>query len=182
MLLCFDLLKVQISARELTRLLFWVPEKQLQCKCHHLLPFSEASKAEHLAELQGINATVFAYGATGSGKTFTMQQLLSLAAGDIFTSISDMPQREYTVQASTLEIYNERVRDLCREGTESQDLDLLDVRNKQTVLIKDLSVHNICSQAQLERLVALASARRTVPLNFNACKWQHLPDRTADPL
>ena len=58
--------------------------------------------------LQGINATIICYGATGSGKTYTMQQLISLAVADVYDTVANMPLHEYTIQASALEIYNER--------------------------------------------------------------------------
>lgn len=112
--------------------------------------------------MQGINATVFCYGATGSGKTFTMAQLMSLAVSDIFDTEAHMRLHEYTVRVSAMEIYNEKVRDLAKEGTEGQDLDVLEVRNRSAPLIKDLSLHSISSQQQLAQFVKAANARRTV--------------------
>ena len=100
-----------------------------------------------------------------------MRQLISIASADVFNTISNLPLRDYTLRASALEIYNERVRDLAKDGTEHQDLDLLDVRAKQTTLVRDLTVETITSQMQLERLVAAASARRTV-------HWHNFCSRT----
>lgn len=76
----------------------------------------EATTA-HLVEsvVQGYNATIFAYGATGSGKTFTMigtkeqPGLMSLLTKSLYDKI-DLD--EYTVQLSYLEVYNEVIRDL----------------------------------------------------------------------
>ena len=116
---------------------------------------------------QGINSTIFCYGATGSGKTFTMRQLISRAVADVFETTGNLPQREYTLRASALEIYNERVRDLASEGTENQDLDVLDVRNKHATMVRDLSVVTITSQPHLERLVEAACARRTVSTTYS---------------
>lgn len=76
--------------------------------------------------VDGLNGTIFCYGQTSSGKTFTMQGsgsiedgsihenggLLHFAAHDLFNHISSTPQRQYLVRASFLEIYNEEVRDL----------------------------------------------------------------------
>lgn len=74
----------------------------------------------------GVNGTVFAYGQTSSGKTFTMQGcgtieeglngngggIVHMAAADIFQNIANQPNRVFLVRASFLEIYNEDVRDL----------------------------------------------------------------------
>ncbi|KAJ3109900.1 hypothetical protein HK100_003228, partial [Physocladia obscura] len=67
---------------------------------------------------QGVNATIFAYGQTSSGKTFTMSGdksapgIISLAINDIFTRISSAHDLTFTVKVSYLEIYNEIVNDL----------------------------------------------------------------------
>lgn len=77
----------------------------------------------------GLNGTIFAYGQTSSGKTFTMQGsgtiaegtvaggggIVHMAAADIFRHISSTPDRIFLVRASFLEIYNEEVRDLLSE-------------------------------------------------------------------
>ena len=73
----------------------------------------------------GLNGTIFAYGQTSSGKTYTMQGsgsikdgssgsggIVHLAAADIFNNISKAQDRIFLVRASFLEIYNEEVRDL----------------------------------------------------------------------
>jgi centromeric protein E len=80
----------------------------------------------------GLNGTIFAYGQTSSGKTFTMQGsgtiqqgsaaaagIIHMAAQDIFAHISNHPDRLYLVHASFLEIYNEDVRDLLSSDNKS---------------------------------------------------------------
>jgi centromeric protein E len=80
--------------------------------------------------LEGMNGTIFAYGQTSSGKTFTMQGagtiqdasggggIVHMAARDIFQHVqqSSEASRTFTVKASFLEIYNEEVRDLLSPG------------------------------------------------------------------
>ncbi|KAJ3064518.1 hypothetical protein HDU98_012081, partial [Podochytrium sp. JEL0797] len=67
---------------------------------------------------EGINATIFAYGQTSSGKTFTMSGdrnapgMISLAINHIFDRIASASDLVYTVKVSYLEIYNEVVNDL----------------------------------------------------------------------
>ena len=71
--------------------------------------------------LDGVNGTIFAYGQTSSGKTFTMHGgedpqrqpgVILMAMRQIFDTIKDTPDREYLLRISYLEIYNEVIKDL----------------------------------------------------------------------
>ena len=78
--------------------------------------------------MEGFNATVFAYGATGSGKTHTMlgtpasPGLMPTTLRDLWLSISARTDRVYTVTVSYVEIYNENIRDLLTATDEYLDL------------------------------------------------------------
>ncbi|CAN1289947.1 Kinesin-like protein NACK2 [Linum perenne] len=50
--------------------------------------YEEGAKSVALSALTGINATIFAYGQTSSGKTFTMRGITDLAINDIFHHIT----------------------------------------------------------------------------------------------
>lgn len=69
------------------------------------------------SSLAGINGTIFAYGQTASGKTFTMQGgedepgILRLAARQLF-NVAENADWTYTFVVSYIEIYNEKVKDL----------------------------------------------------------------------
>ena len=66
--------------------------------------------------LRGVNATVFAYGATGSGKTHTMMGsaaqpgVMVRALNQLFAALKSEARAKVTM--SYLEIYNENIRDL----------------------------------------------------------------------
>lgn len=68
--------------------------------------------------VEGYNSTLFAYGATGTGKSFSMigsdreDGIMQRAIHDIFDLIEQDQEREYVVRTSYLEIYNEQIRDL----------------------------------------------------------------------
>jgi kinesin family protein 5 len=73
--------------------------------------------------LQGYNGTIFAYGQTGAGKSFTMfgpdiledsmKGIIPRACSHIFEHITnDTSGAEYTIKCSFLEIYKEVIRDL----------------------------------------------------------------------
>lgn len=68
--------------------------------------------------VSGYNSTLFAYGATGSGKSFSMMGtekedgIMQRAIEDVFDLIEQDQEREYVVRVSYLEIYNEQLGDL----------------------------------------------------------------------
>ena len=72
--------------------------------------------------LQGRNGTVFCYGATGAGKTYTMlgtvenPGVMVLAIKDLFFKIRQRSDGNHSVHLSYLEVYNETVRDLLTPG------------------------------------------------------------------
>jgi kinesin family protein 18/19 len=89
--------------------------------------------------MEGYNATVFAYGATGSGKTHTMlgnaasPGLMPSTLRDLWGSIGKYSSRSYTVTMNYVEIYNENVRDLLSAADEYLDLreDPIKVRERE---------------------------------------------------
>lgn len=87
--------------------------------------YHDCAKGIVSSVVNGLNGTIFAYGQTSSGKTYTMQGsgsieegshseggIVHMAAKDIFSHIQSQRNRMFLVRASFLEIYNEEVRDL----------------------------------------------------------------------
>ncbi|KAM0843491.1 hypothetical protein ACQ4PT_057675 [Festuca glaucescens] len=78
------------------------------------------ARTKHIVDsaVQGFNGTVFAYGQTNSGKTYTMRGsanepgIIPLAVHDLFRSIQEHLDREFLVRMSYMEIYNEEINDL----------------------------------------------------------------------
>ena len=68
----------------------------------------------------GFNATVFAYGQTSSGKSFTMLGegkhvgIVPFAVEDMFSIVAEQQRngKDFVIKCSMLEIYNEQLRDL----------------------------------------------------------------------
>ncbi|XP_018050517.1 PREDICTED: osmotic avoidance abnormal protein 3-like [Atta colombica] len=70
------------------------------------------------AVLEGYNGTVFAYGQTGCGKSFTMRGFIERALEHLFEATSTASsETRYLALLSYLEIYNERLRDLLQDDT-----------------------------------------------------------------
>ena len=94
--------------------------------------------------IQGYNGTIFAYGQTGTGKTFTItgvpednenKGIMPRSFENIFQQIQSDTKKQYLVRVSYLEIYNEEIRDLLNKKSPR-----LELRDKDTgVYVKDLS-------------------------------------------
>ncbi|KAL2622600.1 hypothetical protein R1flu_002805 [Riccia fluitans] len=71
-----------------------------------------------MSTLSGFNGTVFAYGQTSSGKTYTMKGtaedpgIIRLSVHDVFNKIQEISNREFLIRVSYMEIYNEEINDL----------------------------------------------------------------------
>lgn len=131
--------------------------------------------------MEGYHGTVFAYGMTGTGKTFSMQGTASspgvipLAITDIFSYIRETPSREFLLRVSYLEIYNERIHDLLSmptgggPGTGVQEEIKLREDSKRGVYASPLKEEIVQSPTQLLRVIARGDqARRTASTQFNA--------------
>jgi centromeric protein E len=132
--------------------------------------------------MEGYHGTVFAYGMTGTGKTFSMQGTASspgvipLAITDIFSYIRETPSREFLLRVSYLEIYNERIHDLLSMPTGSgvggnvpQEEIKLREDSKRGVYASPLKEEIVQSPTQLLRVIARGDqARRTASTQFNA--------------
>ncbi|KAL2338826.1 hypothetical protein Fmac_013272 [Flemingia macrophylla] len=121
--------------------------------------YEEGAKDVSLSALSGINATIFAYGQTSSGKTFTMRGVTESAIKDIYEYINNTPERDFTLRISALEIYNETVIDLLKR--ESGPLRLLDDPEKGTIVEK--LTEEVAKDGQhLRHLIGICEAQRQV--------------------
>lgn len=98
--------------------------------------------------LDGYNATVFAYGATGCGKTHTISGTLQ-HPGIIFLTMQELfekveaisPIKRTEISLSYLEIYNETIRDLLVPGGSTKGLALREDAD-QKISVPGLSTHH----------------------------------------
>lgn len=121
--------------------------------------YEKGAKDVALSALSGKNATIFAYGQTCSGKTYTMHGITENAADDIFDHIKQHDDRTFLLKFSALEIYNEVASDLL--NPESGPLRLLDDPERGTV-IERLVEEVVRDKDHLCKLLAICEAHRRV--------------------
>jgi len=122
---------------------------------------------------EGFNATVFAYGATGSGKTYTMlgnnqneRGIMPRSVSDLFKLLQKQKNKEFRIQISYVEIYNEEIRDLLGNR---EELKLHEDPVKGVILqgVKELYVENadnffdILYKGNMKRTVGKTNANET---------------------
>ncbi|ETV80836.1 hypothetical protein, variant 1 [Aphanomyces astaci] len=120
--------------------------------------------------LQGFNATVFAYGCTGAGKTYTMlgtpdePGIMALTLDDLFGHIEASQCKVpnlYRVTVSFLEVYNENIRDLLRSDHDQDTyLDLREDPVKGPV-VADLSEIVASNAEEVMRLLRRGNKNRS---------------------
>ena len=118
---------------------------------------------------QGYNGTVFAYGQTGCGKTFTMMGIVTdpnlkgiipNAFSHIFGFIkTEGESKKFLVRCSFVEIYNEEIRDLL--GDANKKLDIKENPKKGTY-VKDLTFVNIKDSNDIEKCLNKGNKNRHV--------------------
>lgn len=98
--------------------------------------------------LNGYNSTVFAYGQTGAGKTYTMlgneQQpgIMFNTMKEVFKQMKTHAHtREYIIRVSFLEIYNENIKDLIMLSGDMLDLREDPIKGVCVAGLSEIEVH-----------------------------------------
>lgn len=107
--------------------------------------YENAVKRMVLKLFDGYNVTILAYGQTGSGKTHTMGTTFSgtmddevgvipRAIGDIFELIASMPDHDFEVNVSFVELYKEKLYDLLSSNPRDQSVvDIREIDGKNVI-------------------------------------------------
>ncbi|XP_019411730.1 PREDICTED: kinesin-like protein KIF11 isoform X1 [Crocodylus porosus] len=134
--------------------------------------------------IMGYNCTVFAYGQTGTGKTFTMEGerspndeytweedplagIIPRTLHQIFEKLSENGT-EFSVKVSLLEIYNEELFDLLTPSPDvGERLQMFDdPRNKRGVIIKGLEEITVHNKDEVYQILERGAAKRTTAATY----------------
>jgi len=142
--------------------------------------------------LDGFNGTIFAYGQTGTGKTYTMEGLLDdpgimpLAFRHIFQNIAhktlQMQQEEksepqqFLVRASYLEIYNDEVRDLLAKDVDAK----MDVKEhiEKGFHVKNLVMEKVRNVTEIYNVLAKGKRNRKTGRTDMRCVKRTIGERS----
>lgn len=122
--------------------------------------------------MEGFHGVVFAYGQTSSGKTYSIHGnqddpgMIPRSVQAIFEYINNTTDRDFLIQVSYMEIYNEVIHDLLNPTGES-----LNVREdpKKGVYVHGLLSKTVMSTDQIIALLALGEDSRHVgKTDYNA--------------
>ena len=115
--------------------------------------------------VEGFSATIMAYGATGSGKTYTMVGkgekcgVMIRAIRDLFKIINNDKEKMYSIKISYVEVYNEILKDLLSEKNKAPP----ELRSDplKGVLLQGAENKTVLSEDEAFKLITLGNKRRT---------------------
>ena len=121
----------------------------------------------------GFNGTVFAYGPTGSGKTFTMsgsssnfnyRGIIPRAITRLFQELGGKVEYESKVSISYLEIYNEIIFDLLSPIPANEQKGEINFQedSKGNIIVKGLTKHSVANEEEAFNLLFEGESNRTV--------------------
>uniref|UniRef100_A0A7N0SVL8 Kinesin motor domain-containing protein n=1 Tax=Kalanchoe fedtschenkoi TaxID=63787 RepID=A0A7N0SVL8_KALFE len=138
--------------------------------------------------LEGYNCTIFAYGQTGTGKTYTMEGEAKKKNGDMPSEAGVIPRAvqqifdileaqgaEYSMKVTFLELHNEEITDLLAVEESSKPIDdkakkplALMEDGKGGVLVRGLEEEIVCTANEIYKILEKGSAkRRTAETSLN---------------
>jgi len=121
--------------------------------------------------LDGFNVCIFAYGQSGTGKTFTMEGndelpgLVPRAMSRIFEDVADRTANyQHDCFISMIEIYNENIRDLLRDPKADTSKVKFDIMRDQLVgmYVKDLTSEQVHTASHARSLIKSGNGNRAV--------------------
>ncbi|XP_047309222.1 kinesin-like protein KIN-5B [Impatiens glandulifera] len=130
--------------------------------------------------LEGFNCTIFAYGQTGTGKTYTMEGGMRKKGGELAAEAGVIPRAvrqifdvleaqnaDYNMKVTFLELYNEEITDLLALDDSSKPLEdrqrkpiSLMEDGKGSVIVRGLEEEAVYSANEIHNLLERGAAKR----------------------
>lgn len=134
--------------------------------------FDKSTKNLIKSLMNGYNCSVFVYGVTGAGKTYTMighddsPGITYLTMKELFTQMENLKNNyDFELRMSYLEVYNETVNDLLNPG---QQLHLRE-DSKFGVIVSGITIIKILNPVELFEMLKKGNSNRTQhPTDANA--------------
>lgn len=138
-------------------------DRVFHSECSTKEVYEQGVKEVALSVVSGINSSIFAYGQTSSGKTYTMTGVTENTVADIYDYINKHEERAFVLKFSATEIYNEVVRDLL--SAENTPLRLWDDAEKGTY-VENLTEVILRDWNHLKGLISVCEAQRRTGETF----------------
>lgn len=115
-----------------------------------------------ISAMQGRNASMFAYGATGCGKSHTIDAIQDRIATDIINCIVEAAE-EVTLRMTYLQLYNEKITDLLPNKGRTQPLDIRDSSSRPgSVQVIGLTEYSPETSEDIKELIARGNRNRII--------------------
>ncbi|CAH1778943.1 unnamed protein product [Owenia fusiformis] len=119
---------------------------------------------------EGYNCSLFAYGQTGAGKSYSMvgyganKGIVPITCDELFKTMNTNtdPNKRYEVTLSMLEIYNEQVRDLLQKSNPKGGLPVRQNPKLGLFYVQGLKKVPVGSYKEVEQLQEQGTSNRTV--------------------
>ncbi|XP_020609741.1 kinesin-like protein KIF28P [Orbicella faveolata] len=118
---------------------------------------------------EGFNCSLFAYGQTGAGKSYSMvgygnnKGIVPITCDELFKAMDNSAgDIKYQVSFSMLEIYNEQVRDLLVKNNPKGGLQVRQNPKEGNFFVQNLKRVAVVSYEDIERRIEEGTANRTV--------------------
>ena len=130
--------------------------------------YQKTSKKIINAVLQGFNGGIICYGETGTGKSYTIKEIIPQVANQIFDFIDNNNGNNelFKIDVSMIEIYKEQVNDLI--DLKNTNLNLIENKSKK-LIIDNLTHVGVSTKEQLLKIINKGvSNRNSREYNYNA--------------
>ena len=144
------LLKAENPSKSIQEFTF---DEIFEPNCHKLSFYNKACKNIVSHTMQGYNGGIIFYGESGTGKTYTIKQIIPQIISQIYEEIglSDSENELYKINSSVYEIYKEQINDLLH--MKNINLNLIELKNK-SVIINNLTYYEVNNEEELNEIIS----------------------------